>query len=169
MNNNLKKIINYIKREQSKIIRKNFKYDSKDNVYEIAEKMKIVRDLNPFGWAILSYDMIIRIKKLNGTVLEIGAGNGFNSMLLKEAGIVVHPIDIYPGTSRVEKMNHIDGLKKYKPDIVFMCWTSNKSSFPYEVLRKFNGTIVYIGQDKGGVIANDKFFELLKKRMGLCI
>jgi len=114
------------------------------------------------SYSILTYSLLQKIKSLNGTVLEVGAGNGNNSMLMKLVGIKVYPIDLYPGPN-IEKMDHRQGLKKYKPDIVFICWPSYEDSTAYDILKRFNGIFIYVGEPDGGATANDNFFKLLEK------
>jgi hypothetical protein len=63
----------------------------------------------------------------------------------------------------VEKMNHIQGLKKYNPDIVFVCWPEPDSV--YDFLKLSNASyFIYIGEPNGYSTANDNFFKLLKSK-----
>jgi hypothetical protein len=116
--------------------------------------------------SILTYTLAMKIKELGGTVLEIGAGNGVNSQILRYLGVKIYPIDLHPGPG-VEKMGHIQGLKKYNPDVVFMCWPSYNDPTAFQVIKKFKKIFIYIGEPRGYSTADEDFFNLLDKEWKL--
>lgn len=131
--------------------------DEHKKLYDIKNKERP----KEYTHSLLDYNAIQQIKKLKGSVLEIGAGHGLNAKLLKYAGITVYPIDKkqYDG---VEQMDYREAIKKYKTDILLLVWPSYNSNVAYNSVKLFNGCyVIYVGEPEGYATANDKFFELL--------
>ncbi len=144
-----------------------------------------------FGWSIPSLNCLEQALNFigNDTVLEIAAGVGFWSALLRSKNIVVHATSIVDNRYYNDKaMEHniwtsveiLDGahaVQKYTDaNCLFLSWGNG---ILYETLPLFKGNkIIIIGEHEGGCtdyLSVDDFdeFELLQcitipRWMGLC-
>jgi hypothetical protein len=106
-------------------------------------------------------------------LVEIGAGTGYWAMLVKQAGGEVVAYDLCPGKGNKYSFtrdfgNVLPGDERALFEIdsrhtLFLCWPNYNTDFAYNCLSFFNGRrIVYIGEEKGGCTASDRFFESLR-------
>lgn len=129
-----------------------------------------------YAFAIPTPQAIKAIARLSPLV-ELGAGTGYWTMLLKQAGAQIQAYDKAPGIAHPRnkyKFSHTYAevllgnetvLERLDPSLnLFLCWPNYDSDFAYNSLRKFRGAkFAYIGEDLGGCTGNDKFFDLLTK------
>ena len=121
-------------------------------------------------------------EKIKGKrVLEIMAGNGLLSYMLREDGIDTFATDISPDKSNeyismrngcygdIKKMDAIAAVKKYGQNMDYlMCsWPPQGEEEVLHALETFtkmkkNAVLIYIGEWKGGFNATDEFFERLE-------
>ena len=77
-------------------------------------------------------DLAERILTINSLkpVVEIGAGNGKLSHLLRDRGVNIKPIDIVSKTDFVEELDGVSAINKYSPNIILTSWlpTRDKKS-----------------------------------------
>lgn len=121
------------------------------------------QDITTFdSYCLLNYESIQKIKSLKCQVLEIGAGSGTNSRLLKLAGVDIIPTDIKK-INGVEQLDYLTAMNKYQTDALLLIWP-DRTDLAYNVLKLFTGKyFIYVGELRDYATANDKFFDLLEK------
>lgn len=131
-----------------------------------------------YAWAIPNDAALDAIKPLS-PVVEVGAGGGYWTMLLRERGAQVVPYDIQPYpllnpyVSRswvpVSRGGPRAALRHGRSEWTLMlCWPSYEDRFAEEALLLHLGEqVVYIGESWGGCTATDRFHELLEERYKL--
>jgi len=145
--------------------------------------------VNVYGWSLLDDQPIRYIKKFVGdsTVVEVGAGRGYNARLLKNNGVNIDCFDIldehddhwyhitletfYPimkGDHNIVLTHKVDEVNK----VLMLSWPPYNSSFAYDTLTNAINTasyskLIFIGEDAGGCCANDEFFDLLENECEL--
>ena len=125
------------------------------------------------SWGTLSTEVInwLRLLYTNDTfhkILEVGAGHGFNAMLLEKAGIPIVATDekAYDQTfTMVEICDGVEAIQKHNEcDCLLMVWPPYEEPFAYKCLTAFNGHhLFYVGEDEGGCTGDNTFFEELTK------
>lgn len=129
-----------------------------------------------YSFAIPTQQAIKAIASLSPLV-ELGAGTGYWSMLVKQAGAQILAYDKAPGVEHPHNsykfsrsytaviLGNEDILEKLDPSTnLLLCWPNYNTDFAYNSLRKFRGSkFVYIGEDRGGCTGNKKFFDLLDR------
>ncbi len=133
-----------------------------------------------YSWAIPDSFAISTICSFvkEDQVLQIGAGLGLWAKLLELKGISVIPTDDYSWdkddhyTNRqflnIIDINHLNALKKYKTNCLFLCWPPYNSNLSYESLVNFEGNkVVYIGEGMNGVTGTEDFHNLLNDKFNL--
>lgn len=131
-----------------------------------------------FSWAVPSESIInIMIKFINyETTLEIGAGLGLWSYLLKIKGGDIITTDIKSSDEHkitpftdIIQVDGIEAIKKYDTNVLMFIWPSYGSSLAFECLKLFKGNkLIYIGEFYGAT-ACDEFHELLKSDWNITI
>jgi len=136
--------------------------------------------ISQVSWAIPSKEVIDEIynrtvvNNVKSKILEVGAGNGFWAYLLERRGCKVFAtddfssklIDFQKTFFSVEKISAVKAVQKYNPhaSVLMMIWAPYGSSMAYDALMEFNGNMfIYIGEMKGGMCADDAFFDELSK------
>jgi tetratricopeptide (TPR) repeat protein len=155
--------------------------ETMDAVKDVAEYNRYgVRGVlvRKYSWAIPNEEALTTIRDL-GPIVEIGAGSGYWSAMLKARGADIKSFDIAPlGTP--------DGVKNYYHGASDRAWTeilpgdeSTAALYPertlmlswppygepvaYNALKNFKGdTLVYIGEGYSGCTGDDAFHELLE-------
>jgi hypothetical protein len=136
-----------------------------------------------YSWAIPNRDVINEIITFSegARIVELGAGNGLWSSLIKHDGGFVYPIDMnhdieasqayYNNTysnlhefcdvTRVANANTaVKLIDEY--DIIMFCWPSYADSWAHKYLTStMPNKLIYIGEGCGGCTADDAFHELL--------
>jgi hypothetical protein len=99
------------------------------------------------------------------SIVEVGAGDGYLSYFLGERGINVIPTDDYSRhhinrPDRVEKIGHIDALKKYAPDLVVINWEELLGKYSIDVLGYPTVKhLLWIGEGEGGCTGSEELWE----------
>lgn len=101
------------------------------------------------------------------TILELGAGNGKFSHFLKEkietrapGQTKIIPTDSgkwnFKKSFPVKKLNHLEALKRYRPDLVIFSWMPYKKDVSKDI-RKFDSVKEYIliGEINGGCCGDE--------------
>jgi hypothetical protein len=125
-----------------------------------------------YSFAIPTLKAIKTIAKLSPLV-EMGAGTGYWTMLLRNSGAEVLAYDKKPGAGNKYKFTKSytkieQGTEKVLGRIhpefsLFLCWPNYNSDFAFNCLREFQGNkLIYIGENRGGCTGNDKFFTKLE-------
>lgn len=133
------------------------------------------KHVTQYAWAVPTPEAIAEIAKLS-PIVEVGAGSGYWTKLLREAGTRVTPYDAnpYPIFNAWVSFSHA-AISKGGPRQALRHgrehWTLMLSWPPYadpmaaESLRLHKGEhVVYIGEQDGGCTGDDAFHELLAER-----
>ena len=125
------------------------------------------------SWGTLSSETInwIRLLYTNDTfhkILEVGAGRGFNAMMLKKACIPIVATDekAYEQTfTTVEVSDGVNAIQKYSDcDCLLMVWPPYAEPFAFNCLTAFKGRhLFYVGEYDGGCTGDDAFFSELSR------
>jgi hypothetical protein len=124
-----------------------------------------------YSWAIPNNEALDAIAELS-PIVEIGAGNGYWAMLLRERGAEVAAFDRHPAGpendfakrcwSETEHQEIPAALHIYRT--LFLCWPSEDEVWPEKALAEFSGpTVAYVGTPEGGCCATPGFFALLER------
>lgn len=125
-----------------------------------------------FSWAIPTETALKTIADRSPRgVVEIGAGGGYWTMLLRARGVDVVAYDLDPtGTygwfsgepwTEVLEGDHTR-VTEHTDRTLFLCWPSLAGEWTHEVLELYRGdTVIYIGEGGGGCTGTDKMHALL--------
>jgi|tagenome__1003787_1003787.scaffolds.fasta_scaffold20402995_1 hypothetical protein len=128
-----------------------------------------------YSWAIPSPGDIGWLSQVTGDrgLVEIGAGSGYWAWQARQAGIDVIAYDpadasTNPYTDGTEYAPIVrDGqtaARRHPGRALLLCWPSHNVGWAADTLRAYGGDLlVYIGQDEGGVCADQDFFALLQR------
>ncbi len=122
-----------------------------------------------YAWAIPDKGAIEIIKKY-GPIVEIGAGTGYWSYLMRQVGIDVVSYDQKPynnhfceGQWAEVKKGSGSKASLHSDRTLLLCWPP-MSNMASQSLNAYQGnTVIYIGESHGGCTADDKFFEEIHK------
>jgi hypothetical protein len=138
------------------------------NLFNFGISLFMYRDelTKEFGFSIPCIKAPKKIQEI-GNILEIGAGTGYWTKLLKERGVDVISTDSKTGNygfqynNETLRMNAIEAIEKYPERNVFMSWPCYGTEWAFEAAKAMrNGkTLIYIGEGHGGCVADDKFHE----------
>lgn len=127
------------------------------------------------GWAVPSVEAIGAIASIaEGGVLEIGAGLGLWSRLLRDADVDVvatddfstHQSDLARSTwTPVEPLGARQAVERYRLDVLLVCWPPRKGTMASDALDAFQGShVVYVGEvGKDRVTGEDAFFGRIER------
>ena len=125
-----------------------------------------------YSFAIPCVEAVEALVKLSPLV-EVGAGSGYWSKIVREAGadIVATDIGKQSGYSKlwnivdVLQMSALDAVKAYPDRNVFVCWPSYNEGWAAKMAKKIKPgrSLVYIGEGRGGATADSDFFKVLDK------
>jgi hypothetical protein len=135
---------------------------------------KLVRE---YSWAIpTSYALKCILQY--GPIVEMGAGTGYWAHLLRAMGGDIIAYDKWTDNHDAFGINmwhapdkqysHVDNgdpeiLVKHKDRTLFLCWPPCDDSMAVDCLKYWKGkNLIYVGEEKGGSTANDKFFKILE-------
>jgi hypothetical protein len=135
-----------------------------------------------FGFAILT-DEIVQTLLPFSPIVEVGAGSGYWSYELNQAGAISIPTD--PKTGRychffdenrgqinwketefllVEELTGIQAVEKYPNHSLLMVWP-DMAPWPAETLSAYKGsTVLYVGEGDGGCTADEQFHKMLEQQ-----
>jgi len=138
-----------------------------------------------FGWGRFRHQDIAFILKTagNGPFIEMGAGSGWLAFLLRHAGAEIEAFDLqaqdaatfvqawlaWPWAEHVrqgsvEHLHHASASAK----TLLLCWPDMEANFASDCLAAYSGSkLVYIGEQRGGETAEDRFFEVLEREWTL--
>lgn len=126
-----------------------------------------------YSFAIPTEKAILELVALS-PVVEMGAGTGYWSMLIREAGGEVLSFDKYLGEVNKYAFTKSYGVVQQGDEnslqglggryCLLLCWPNYNTNFAYNCVVAFLGNrLVYIGEGEGGCNANLEFFHLLGK------
>jgi hypothetical protein len=127
-----------------------------------------------FAFAIPNDKALDTLAK-HAPLIEIGAGTGYWTSLLRKRGVNILAYDIAPPLdgknnfhpemqfSEVLSGSH-EILANHSDRTLFLCWPPYQTPMAVNCLNSFRGkTMVYIGEPSGGCTANDRFFDIISK------
>lgn len=99
-------------------------------------------------------------------ILEVGAGNGYWTYLLRQADADVIATDLNAPFdnewSPVWAADAREVVVDYPDRTLLMVWPSNGQSWPTEALGAYDGdVVVYVGEGRGGATADEGFHQML--------
>lgn len=115
-----------------------------------------------FSWAIPSEEVLEVIAK-SSPIVEIGAGGGYWSQMIRARGGVVDAYDISLKRGVGVKMGDADAANKYgKEWALLLCWPPMRGVMASQALGAFRGnSLFYIGEAEGGCTGDDRFHRAL--------
>lgn len=133
-----------------------------------------------YGWVVPTEEAISAIKKFvkKDRVVDIGAGYGLMAKLMQDTNIDVTPTDMPDRTgfkhqtphdytyTEIERIDNVEAMKKYGDfEVLMLSWAP---AMAFDTLKSFKGNkLIYIGEEKGGQVACDEFFDLLESEWEL--
>lgn len=156
-------------------------FESMDKRYGESDSRRFCRDLmvRKYSWAVPNENALKTISEY-GPVVEIGAGGGYWSALLRKRGVDVIAYDALPSESGrnsytykaeswTEVLSGTESTAAYHPDRALMlCWPPDKDEMAWRALRVYTGnTLIYIGEEPPACTADERFHELLKQNWKL--
>jgi hypothetical protein len=110
----------------------------------------------------------------NNRVLEVGAGLGLWARLLELRGVNIVATDAMKGSHYdddkiqnrycdVKRLTADAALEEYRGrNVLLLIWPSKQDSMAYDTLSSFTGhKLIFIGEERDGVTANEAFYDLL--------
>jgi hypothetical protein len=109
-------------------------------------------------------------------IVELGAGTGYWTFLLRERGVDCVAYDLAPPALRANpnrfrpltwtqvEQGDVDALAAHADRALFLCWPSYRDPFASRALAAYTGTtLLYIGEPPGGRTADEAFFAELSR------
>lgn len=121
-----------------------------------------------YGWAIPSEKVIKYMAECFDDIADVGAGEGYWASLLSEQGVNVKAVDPDSGSKWYNVENALaEDISHYiKDSPTLLVWPPVNDDLAARVLQYEPSHMLYVGEPRGGVTANDEFFDLLDKRYG---
>lgn len=119
-----------------------------------------------FAWAVPTEEAISCIRRYCSTVIEIGAGSGYWSWLMRQAGMDVAACDAAPPSFTWTPVERGDErtVDAYVVRDLVLCWPPWGTDMAFNALvRSACPHVVYVGEWMGGS-ANPRFFAELVAR-----
>ncbi|WP_315838118.1 hypothetical protein [Bradyrhizobium prioriisuperbiae] len=116
-----------------------------------------------FAWAVPTEDAIQAIREYTSSIVEIGAGSGYWTWMMRQAGLTVAAYDtIVPSFTWDEVEQGDERAVLSHPDhTLFLCWPPWASDMACNALAAHHGDyLIYVGEWMGGS-ANPGFFMQL--------
>lgn len=122
-----------------------------------------------YSWAVPNDEVIQRIVEF-GHIIEMGAGSGYWTNLLRDAGADVEAYDIDPPDDtwtevvQCSEDESIEYVKLSRADTLLLIWPPYDKSMAQDMLDAFDGsTVIYVGEGSGGCTAGDRFHQTLRE------
>jgi hypothetical protein len=120
-----------------------------------------------YAWAIPNAAAIAAVAR-EGPILEVGAGAGYWTYLLRQVDVDVVATDpaapIDPEWSPVEPLDASTAVEQYPERTLLVVWPSDGESWAADALRATEAeTCIYVGEGPGGCTADEGFHRLLRE------
>lgn len=133
--------------------------------------------IKEFGFPLFAEDWVKPLANWIGNrhCLEVMAGSGYFSYILKKYGVNSIATDDYSWGNKftnikdVEKLDCIEAIRKYGKQVQFIIiswpYMDDNATKCLKCMRKINPKcrMIYIGESSGGCCANDEFFSIVKE------
>jgi hypothetical protein len=119
----------------------------------------------PYSWAVPNADAVHTIASYSPLV-ELGAGSGYWSWLLRQAGAKVVSLDQEP--MQPPKWCDVsygtpNDVCAYQDHALLICWPPLDSSMAFDALSCFQGSVlIYVGEWRGRT-ANHQFHKVIQE------
>jgi hypothetical protein len=116
-----------------------------------------------FAWAVPTDEAIAVIRKHTCGVVEVGAGSGYWTWLMRQAGITVAAFDLAPPPFTWSEVRSGDErmVRDHPDKALLLCWPPWATGMAGGALAAYGGEhVVYVGEWMGGS-ADPHFFALL--------
>jgi hypothetical protein len=99
----------------------------------------------------------------HGPWLELGAGSGYWTALLRAAGLDAVATDLKPWTADVEALDGVTAVRTYAGRDVFCSWPTRGGTWITEAAEAMTPgrVLAVIADDRGGEIASPALYDLL--------
>ena len=127
-----------------------------------------------FGFAVLNRAAVEAIRPY-GPLVEAGAGTGYWSRELQEAGIDIiatdpNPQELWPGSftwTQVHRLTGVQAVRHHPDRNLLLCWPS-MDRWPSGIIERFQGDhLIYVGEPRSGCTGNNPMFDVLENRYRL--
>jgi tetratricopeptide (TPR) repeat protein len=129
-----------------------------------------------YAWGMPD-ERAIRLIKQYEPIVEIGAGSGYWTYLLRQLGTKVVAFDINPVETRINRWHAKapkswstvlqgtqDEVTKFPNYTLFLCWPPGVNMCAYDALRLFKGKhVILVGEEKQPCSAPIEFHQLLAR------
>ena len=132
-----------------------------------------------WGFSIPCAEAIDQISKLS-PIVEVGAGSGYWTAMLRAAGIDIIATDALPAgknphgfqTSEFCKVEPIDALSavtRYENRSIFCSWPTEGEEWAAEAFSKLprGNHLILIGTGRGGITGSNSLFDLIDSELTL--
>jgi len=122
-----------------------------------------------FGWAIPNDDVLSYISDTFESIVEVGAGDGYWANLLSSRGVDVSAYD-KNSFSKHYDVTHQDARQlesTINNSPLLMVWPPVNDNLAAHMVSFWPSHVLYVGEQRGGCTANDKFFDLIDQYYGL--
>ncbi len=125
--------------------------------------------IGTFGFCVPTPELVEQLARI-GPILEVGAGTGYLSRLVRDAGGDIEATDISPrenGWTEVEALDARQAQSRYPGRTLLSSWPSLGGDWLSEaVLRMQSGDrLVMIGEGPGGCTGSDSFYKLIGREI----
>ena len=123
-----------------------------------------------YSWAVPTQEAITYIAEFDDRIWNIGAGSGYWSHLIEDAGGNIFSIDKQPPEetwSDVKQATVMDVRSRLHDSVVLMVWPPYEKKMSDYVITEGPAHILYVGEPKGGCTGTISFFTVLEKEYGL--
>ena len=141
--------------------------------YELDAREQARKDLiYRYSWAVPD-DKALRIIKRYSPILEVGAGTGYWSALLRDQGADVMAFDRNPPRTGRNSYKHRTQytwihqgpaeVSAFFPDrTLFICWPPYDTNMASRALECYQGKhVIFVGESWGGCTGDERFHQLL--------
>lgn len=125
-----------------------------------------------YAFAIPCEEALVALSEL-GPIIEMGAGTGYWTYLLRKRGVDIQAYDKHVGDSNHYKFakkwtgvlkGRPGKLKKRGNRTLFLCWPDYNTDFASNCLKRYTGeTVAYIGEGGYGCTGDEAFHAALNR------
>jgi len=122
-----------------------------------------------YSWAVPNEEVLVYVAEFD-ELIEVGAGNGYWAKCIEDMGGSVRATDATPPAetwTTVEQQNVDSSTNEFTDSAVLMVWPPYDEPMAAHVANSDPAHICYVGEERRGCTADDRFFEICSERYGL--
>jgi hypothetical protein len=122
-----------------------------------------------YSWAVPNEEVLVYLAEFD-KLIEVGAGGGYWAKCIQDEGGVVFPIDESPPAETYTNIHtrEINGFyEEFTDEAILMVWPPYDEPMAADVAQSEPDHICYVGEERGGCTATDRFFNILDRKYGL--